>query len=90
MLAGLEPFREGMLEKLVAVMSIDYTAFVPWSWCGNAFVGSAWGLGVLGRLGKIWGVLMFWRKSTVNRGKKTKTGGSNKKGTIYDSGVILY
>ena len=81
MLPGLEPFRVGTFEKLVAGMSVDYTACVQWSCYRNAFVGYAWGLGVLRRLGKIWGVLMFWGKTTMNRGKKTKTGGSNRKGT---------
>ena len=52
MLPGLEPFREGTPEKLVAVMSVDYTACVQWSWYRNAFKGSAWGLEVPGSMGK--------------------------------------
>ena len=76
MLPGFDKCREGMPEILVEGMGVHYTACVQWSWYGNTFKGSAWGLGVLGSMGKILGVSRFRGKTTMYRGKKTKIGGS--------------
>ena len=81
-------FREGTPETLVVGISLYCTACVQWSRYGNTIMGSAWGLGVLGRMGKIWGLLVFWGKTTMDRGKKTQTGGSKEARNILELSCI--
>ena len=74
MLPGFDYCREGTPDILVAGLSVDYTACVQWSWYGNVFKGSAWGLGVLGSIGRKLGVSRFRGRLLCTREKTPRSG----------------